>query len=248
MTLPIIETPKYDLTLPVSGKKIKYRPFLVKEQKVLLQAIEMGGEDQLANAIEDIAMACTFDQVKIHDLPFADVEYLILNIRKKSVGEIVELSYKCSQSIMKKDDNGNEYEGACNTKFTIPLNLNDVSVSKEELPTQIMLSESVGITLKQITYDTIKVVRNEKNKVDIGYKLILSSIDKIFDADQVYSGNDFDAEELIEFIDSLNTEQFEKIQNAVSKIPVLEHNISITCPKCGHKEEVKLSGINDFLD
>jgi hypothetical protein len=239
MTLPIIEVPKYELKLPVSEKKIHFRPFLVKEQKVLLQAMEMGDESQVAIVMEDLATACTFDKVDIHSLPYADVEYIILNIRKKSVSENVDLSYRCANNI-----DGEK----CGNKILYQLNLDEVNVTiPEGKATQVMLTDEIGIKLKDLSYDDIKKARELNTAVEQGYSLIMSSIESVFDTQQVYTKNDFDEKELIEFLDNLGPEMLEKIEQSVSNIPVIEKIIKLKCNKCGNEEEITLRGLDDFL-
>jgi hypothetical protein len=230
--LPKIETPKLDLELPVTGKKIKFRPFLVKEQKVLLQALEMGDDEQLNNAIEDIARSCTFGEINIDELPLADVEFLILNLRAKSVGESVELSFKCNE---------------CGVKNPVDLQLSTVTVVKEQMDEKIMINDDVGVLMKIATYKDIKEASEEKMDIDKGYKLILASIDKVFDKNQIYSRNDFTEVDLYEFLESLPTEAFNKIEDYVGNQPQLKKDINIKCISCGAESEVKLEGLSDFL-
>lgn len=233
--LPKIETPRHKIKLPVSGLEVDFRPFLVKEQKVLLQAIEMGDDAQLNNAMDDIARACTFEKVDIDALPMADIEYLILNLRAKSVSESIELKHTCPKC--KKI-----------TPFTLSLASIEVANTKKTEEGTIKFSmDGVGVIMKPVSYGMIKEAALEPSDLDRGYKLIFSSIDKVFDAEQVYTKNDFSDDELFEFLESLPTEDFKKIENYVAEQPKLKKDITIKCSSCGHEHTSTLEGLSDFL-
>lgn len=231
--LPTIDIPKHSILLPVSKKKIEFRPFLVKEQKVLLQAIELGDEEQLTAAIEDIASACTFGKVDILKLPLADVEYLILQLRAKSVGETVELVTAC---------------GSCGKKG-LPFNLilTDVFVDGTATDNRIMITDDVGVLMRDISYGDIKIASDMKNELDRGYKVILSSIESVFDKMQVYTRTDFTDADLFEWLDGASNTAFEKIEEYVANIPQIKSEVILTCPECGERVHVKLEGLEDFL-
>ena len=229
--LPKIETPKHELTLPVSGKKISFRPFLVKEQKVLLQSIEMGDEEQTQNAIKDIAEACTYNKFDIDELAVADVEYLVINLRRKSIGETIEATYKCNN---------------CGTKFPVQIDLSNIEVTEFDRDNRIMLTDDIGVVMKPITYRAIKKAIEQKSDVDKAYSTVLDSIEMVFDKDQTYT--DFTDVELFEFLESISTKAFEKIEKYIESQPTIYKKVDVKCPKCGEEQEIELKGLSDFLE
>lgn len=242
MPLPKIETPKYDTKLPLSGMKVKYRPYLVREHKVLLQAIEMGDSTQVTNAVEDILKACTFGEIDIYDLPVADVEFMVLKIREKSVGEVIDMVYKCNNDV----ENDGKTE-SCNTKIPIQVNVSGVGVEKPEVKEKIMLTETIGVTLHHVKYGAWKEASEHQNQVDREDALILACIDSVFDEDQVYSRNDFTDDELSVFLGGLENTDFEEIREYAKKVPIVSMDIPVGCGKCKYKEVITLRGLKDFL-
>lgn len=234
--LPKIELPKHECTLPVSGIKVEYRPFVVKEQKVLLQAIEMGGnKKQISSAVEDVITSCTFGKINIKELPLSDVEFLVLILRSKSVGENIELTYTCNE---------------CKVKTEFELSLSDVNVDNiNPVDDKIILHEDIGLVMKPLSYGDIDVIMSEsEDNIERGYSVIKASIKSVFDKDQVYSNTDFTQEELTQFLETLPKEYFEKVEEYVSKQPQLTSEKKIKCINCGHETNIKLNGLNDFLE
>ena len=227
--LPTIETPKHTLTLPISGKKIEFRPFLMKEQKVLLQAIEMGDESQLQNAIKDITSACTYNTVEIDKLPIGDVEFLFINLRMKSIGESVELLYKCNK---------------CEAITPLEVKLSDIKI-QELQDDKIILEDSIGVIMQPLTYGMVKKASEEKTDVDKAYRIILDSIKLVFDEDQTYT--DFTDVELFEFLEKLSASNFDKIEKYTESQPTITKKIQVKCRNCGNEQEIELKGLSDFL-
>lgn len=242
MPLPEIKTPKYDTKLPLSGKKVKYRPYLVREHKVLLQAIEMGDSTQVTNAVEDILKACTFEELDIYALPVADVEYMILKIRQKSVGEVIDMVYKCNNTVTEDGK-----DAICNTKIPIQVNLSDVSVSIPESKDKIMLAEDIGVILRHVNYGDWKNASEKENQVDREDALIVACVDTVFDADQTYSRNDFTDQELLNFLGGLENGDFDELRDFAKQVPIVSLDIPVGCGKCKHKEVITLKGLKDFL-
>lgn len=247
MGLPKVETPKYDLTLPISGKTIKYRPFVVREQKILLQANEMSTDPtQMSNAIVDILKSCTFDEVDILELPVADVEMLTLNIRGKSVGESIDLTYRCTEQVPDEETDGQK---TCNTKLNIRLDIPDVTVDNPSKENKIVFNSGIGVVLKELTYGEWMIINNANtDQAETGFNIILASIESVFDEDQIYGRNDFTVEELGDFLNNLTADDFEKIAEQAAKIPTIQKNIDIKCPSCGAEETIVLRGLDDFLE
>lgn len=229
MALPILDTPKYDIKIPSSGKVIEYRPFLVKEEKILLMAQEAEDQTGVIKAIKELVRACTFDKVNPDDLTSYDLEYLFIKIRSKSVGETAEVSIKC------KD---------CDEHVGVTINLDDIVapiVSKD--PVSIMLSDTVGITMRHIRIKDIEKIANSENQT---ISTIIASIHSIFDESSVYATDDTSYEELENFVQSLSRKHIAKIEEFISSSPKVEHTIKFTCSK-GHENEITLSGIQSFF-
>ena len=230
MPLPVLEAPTYNLLVPSTKKKLKYRPFLVKEEKILMIAQEAEDENQILQAVKDIIESCTFGKININNIPMYDIEYIFLKIRSKSVGEVVSFQLKCEE---------------CGEYNKVELNLEDVEVQfpEKEINPNIKLNDSVGITLKPINLSDI---RKSKGKDAISVALI-SSIDTIYDSDNVYSASSCSKKELDQFVDSLSHQHLEKIQEFILNQPTLKHTIEYTCEKCGHKNSYELNGLQSFF-
>jgi hypothetical protein len=237
MALPRIDVPIYELVIPSTDEKIKYRPFLVKEEKVLLIAMESGKSEDMLQSVKDIVNECTFNKLKLGDIPMFDVEYLFLNIRAKSVGEVSKLKVLC-QDDMK-------------TYASIEIDLNEVNVQVDgELHTnKIELSDEMGVIMKYPSIDsfTTNGISNitAANMIDV----IASCIDQVYDkkGEEVYDSKDSTQEELIDFVEQLNTTQFQKVQAFFDTMPKLQHTILVTNPKTKIENEVTLTGLNDFF-
>jgi len=236
MALPTINTPTYELEIPSTDEKIKYRPFLVKEEKILLLAMESGKQTDVINAIKQIVTACTFGKLKIGTMPMFDVEYLFLNIRAKSVGEISELQ------LVAPDDK--------ETTVNVSVDLNDIKVQVQDNHTnKVELTDEMGIYM---TYPTVNGFANSgatevtaENMLDV----IVSCISQIYDkkGEEIFEAKDSTKKELIEFIEQLNSQQFKDIQNFFDTMPKLKHTIKIKNPKTNVESEVVLSGLSDFF-
>ena len=230
MPLPVLEVPKYSLVVPSTKKKLQYRPFLVKEEKILMIAQESENENQILQAVKEIITSCTFSKIDVNKIPMYDLEYIFLKIRSKSVGEFVSFQLKCSES--------GEYN-------QVELNLEEVEVQfpSEQIDPNIKLTDSVGITLKPIN---LSDVTKSKGKDAISAALI-ASIDSIYDSDNVYSASTCSKKELETFVDSLSHQHLEKIQEFILNQPTLKHTIEYTCEKCGHKNSYELNGLQSFF-
>ncbi len=242
MKLPKIVVPRFDITLPITGTKVSARPFLVGEQKVILQAKELGDIVQLNNAIDDVLKTCTFDKVDVDSLPLGDVEYMILQIRAKSVDEIVRMSFKCTNIV--DDENGNKT--FCDNTLPCLIPLVDVTIGADTRDTKIMLSDNVGVIMKAMSYgDYKKAVEMHEDNID--QHILLSSIDAVFDEDEMHSREDITDEELSEFLNSIYANDFRNIDDFISEVPTLSHTVDLKCKKCGHEEKVEFKGLTDFL-
>lgn len=238
MSLPTLDTPKYDLVVPSTGQKLKFRPFVVREQKIMLQAMEMGDKDQLNNAVEDIIKSCTFGEFDVDNSPVYDVEYVLLNIRAKSSGEVVDMFYRCNNIV---EDN------KCGSKIPVQIPLSDVQVVKPDgHSNKIMLANNVGLTMRDLPYGVYKTSTG-KSVSEVGIEMISHCVENVFDAENVHSRKDFTQQELETFLEGLTNEQFDEIEKFMDTMPRLEMKLPMTCPSCGAQDTVTLSGLDDFL-
>ena len=238
MPLPKIATPTYELELPSTGKSIKYRPFLVKEEKVLVIALESEDTKQITNAIKAVLKNCVLTKgVKVETLPTFDIEYLFLNIRGKSVGEELEVNIVCP-------DDGE-------TNVPIFINLDDIQVEKDDDHTnQIKLDDDLMMEMKYPSLE--QFIKNnfdfqEGNQMDQSFELIATCIDKIYNEDEVWATADCTKKEVKEFLESMNSSQFKEIEKFFESMPKLKHTIEVTNPKTKVKSEVVLEGLASFF-
>jgi hypothetical protein len=246
--LPQIETPKYKLDLPSTGKTVEYRPFLVKEEKILLLAIESmkdkGNEDAISDATFQIIKNCTFNKIKPHQLPNFDIDYLFLNIRSRSRGEDINSSFICQNDV-----EGGEEGEVCGTSNDVHVNINDIAVEfPEEDNSKVMITEDVGIQFKYLSSGDLKKYGTEKSETDKMFKIIVDSIDYIFDEEKVYKGSETTKKELMNFIEALDESKFEVIRKFFDEQPTLKHTIKYECSKCGYKEDIVIEGLEAFFD
>ena len=236
MALPKLTTPTYELEVPSTDEKISYRPFLVKEEKILLMAMESGKNEDITSAVKQIVSECTFNKMKVANMPIFDIEYIFLQIRAKSVGEVSKLRLLCP------DDK--------KTYADVEVNLLDVKVQVEEGHTnKIELDNEMGIIMTYPTIDTfakndIQVVTSA-NMLDVVGTCILQIYEK--GGEKVYEAKDQTKKELTEFIESLQTKHFQKLQSFFNSMPKLKHTIKLKNPKTKKESEVTLNGLNDFF-
>ncbi len=244
MPLPKIETPKYELTIPSTGKVVKYRPFLVKEEKILLIAMESEDETQMMGAVEEIITNCIFDpDIDVKKLAIFDIEYIFLQLRLKSKGEEINLTFDCEK---------------CTKQIPVTLNLMDVDVIKTEGHTNnIKLSNNIGVIMKYPSMNLNKTLNNNKTDVDKIFQSLIFCLESIYDEETVYDVKDQTEEEIMEFVESLPEKEFEKIQHFFSTLPVLKHDIELECTAttgkgkkkttCDYKETKTLEGLQSFF-
>ncbi len=235
MPLPKLVAPTYELELPSTGQKIKYRPFLVKEEKILLLAMESEDEKQMINAVQVILKNCIQTKLKVDDLSIFDIEYLFLNIRAKSVGEEIELNITCP-------DDGE-------TMVPVTINVEDIQVQKSDEHEKIItLNDSISIVMKYPSMEMF-VQNNLSGNVkpeDI-FEIASSCIEQVVDGEEVYEVKSFSKKEINEFLDSLDTNQFMKIQKFFETMPKLSHKITVTNPNTKKENEVVIEGLASFF-
>ena len=237
MALPVLTIPTYELEVPSTDEKIKYRPFLVKEEKILLIALESGENKDIVQAVTTIVDECTFNKLKLGTMPMFDVEYIFLQIRAKSVGEISDLNLLCP-------DDGETYAKA-------EVDLTEVLVQvDEEHNSKVELTDEMGMIMKYPNIDSTIDIGitdiNASNMLDV----ISTCIEQIYDkgGEEVHMAVDSTKKELTEFIEQLNTEQFRKVQKFFDTMPKLSYTVEIENPKTKVKSEVTLNGLNDFFE
>ena len=239
MAIPIQAAPTYLLELPSNGREIKYRPFLVKEQKVLTIAKESEDARQQMRSIRDMLVAVTQEfpenkDLNIDDLPMYDIEYLFINIRKVSVGETVELSLKCR-------------EEDCNGTGKVSINLEDIHVSEEdERDSTVMINDEVGVILRDPKFGDMKKFSNVDD-VEQPVEVLKNSIVTIFDAENTYEADDISNKDLSDFVDSLTFPQLEMLGGYFDKMPKLSHEVDYTCNTCGKEQGTILQGLSSFF-
>ena len=236
MALPKLTTPTYELEIPSTDEKIKYRPFLVKEEKILMMAMETKNESDIVQAVKDIVTECTFNKVNLDIMPMFDVEYIFLNIRAKSVGEVSKLKLLCP------DDK--------KTYADYELDLNEVKVQVgDDHTNKIELTEDMGLIMKYPTIDSFSETGirdiNPSNMLDVISTCILQIYEK--KGEKTYDPKDQTKKELTEFIEQLNTKQFKDVQKFFETMPKLKHEITVKNPKTKKENKVTLTGLNDFF-
>jgi hypothetical protein len=239
MPLPKINTPTYELELPSNGKKIKYRPFLVREEKILIMALESEDMKQISNAIKIVISDCILTRgIKINDLSTFDIEYIFLNVRAKSVGESVEVNVTCP-------DDGE-------TQVQVEIDIDSIRVQKNPKHTNIIkLDDDLSLKMKypslnQFVESNFETSNNDSD-VDKSLDVIVSCIDMIYNEEESWSASDSTKKELQEFVDQMNTKQFKEIEKFFETMPKLSHIIEVTNPNTKVKSEVVLEGLASFF-
>ena len=238
MPLPKISTPTYELELPSTGKTIKFRPFLVKEEKLLVLALESDDSKEITNAIKAVLKDCIQTRgVKVDTLPTFDIEYLFLNIRGKSVGEDIEVSVLCP-------DDGETYA-------EVQISIDDIKVTRDKNhSTQIKIDDNLLMEMKYPSLDQFVKSNFEfsnDNQVDQSFELIASCIDKVYSADEAWTTDDFTKKEVTEFLEQMNSAQFKEIESFFSTMPKLSHEVQVVNPKTKKKSKVTLEGLASFF-
>ena len=236
MSLPKINTPEYTLVIPSTDEEIKYRPFLVKEEKILLVAQETGTDKATYEAIRTIINSCTLNHIDVDKLPLFDMEYIFLNIRAKSVGEVAKLKVKCP------DDEKTEVE--------VEVDLTKIKVEMDEKhDARIKLTDDIGVLMAYPSFGTISQQSDIKDGSDTEqlFDMISGCIYQIWHGEETYDAMDYSDKDLKEFLDSLNHEQFEKLQNFFETMPSLKQDIEVTNPKTNVTSTLTLQGLNSFF-
>lgn len=233
MALPKLVSAKYSLEIPSTKELIEYRPYLVKEEKILMMAFETKDQSQMISALRDTIAGCTEGKVKVDNLTIFDLEYIFLKLRSKSVGETSTLGIKCSE---------------CSKTSQVEVNLNEVEVLGEiKSSAQIALTDTVGIVVKYPTVKGLYRQLQKNDETDSAMSAVISSIESIYDAENVYPAENETEESLLEFVDSLTSDQFKKLTSFFDDMPKLKHKVSFKCQSCKIPNDIDIEGLQNFF-
>mgnify|MGYP003129460106 FL=1 len=240
MPLPTIETPTYELKVPSSGKKIKYRPFLVKEEKILIIALESKDQNEITNAVKDVLKKCILTRgVKVDDFPTFDIEYIFLNIRAKSIGEDIKMTVTCP-------DDGE-------TQVPVTVYVDEIKVIRPEgHETDIVIDDKLTLRMKypslnQFVENNFEVDDDPKTLVNKTFKVVADCIDTVFTEEDAWEAKDYSSDERIKFVEQLNSKQYKKVENFFATMPKLSHTIEVINPNTKKKNSIVMEGLADFF-
>ena len=238
MPLPKITTAEYELKLPSNGKTVKYRPFLVREEKILILSLESQDQKEITNAVKQVLKECVITKgIKIEDLPSFDIEYLFLNIRGKSVGETIDLVVTCGD------------DGV--TEVAITVNIDDIQVKKsDDHSTDIELADGYSVRMKYPSISQFVETNfqdESKDQVEKSFNIVANSIDMVYNEEEMFSAAECTKKELKEWVESLTSEQFQKIEGFFNTMPKLQHTLKVKNPKTKKENTVVLEGLTDFF-
>ena len=242
--LPKIDVPVFSINLISTGKEVKFRPFTVKEEKLFLMANESSDLKTIIDTTKQVLNNCIISEVDIDKLPVFDIEYLFLNIRARSVSEVINLNYKCNNDIKNEKEEGTH---KCGHTVKIDVNILDVKPKNDnKQETKIQITDKVGIVMKYPNFDTVQKYGNG-NQADIIMKLTADCIEYIYDDDQIYYAKDTPEEELIDFIEGMQSKDLEKIKNFFDNMPKISKELDFKCGKCGYEEKITVEGLESFF-
>ena len=240
MPLPTIETPTYELKLPSTGKKVKYRPFLVKEEKILIICLESKDQDEITNAVKDVLKKCILTRgIKVDDLPTFDIEYLFLNIRAKSIGEDIKMTVTCP-------DDGT-------TQVPVTVYVDEIEVIKpKDHETDIVLDDKLTLRMKypslsQFVENNFEVNDDPQTMVNKTFKVVADCMDTVFTQEDAWEAKDYTPDERLKFIEQLNSKQYKEVEKFFATMPKLSHTIEVINPNTKQKNSVVLEGLADFF-
>ena len=241
--LPKLDVPIYSVKLVSTGKEVRIRPFLVKEQKLFLMAAESEDSKETINTIKQVLRNCILDDVDVDTLPTFDLEYLFMNLRARSVEEVVQLKYKCNNTV--KNDKGEDT--VCNGSVEFEVNLLEIEPTKHsEHENKFMLTDKIGICLRYPTFEMVqKYEQMEENEIMVN--ILIDCIDYLYDDEQVYYAKDSSRKELEEFVDSMQQKDLEKIKIFFDTMPELKKDVHFHCPKCKYEEDITIRGMQNFF-
>lgn len=242
--LPKIDVPVFSINLISNGKEVKFRPFTVKEEKLFLMANESKDLKTIIDTTKQVLNNCIISEIDVDRLPVFDIEYLFLNIRARSVNEIINLNYKCNNDIKNEED---EDTHKCGHVAQFDLNILDIKPkSDNKVESRIQITDKVGMVMRYPNFNTIKKYDGE-NETAVILKLTADCIEYIYDGDQIYYAKDTSEEELIEFIESMQSKDLEKVKEFFDNMPKISKDLDFKCKKCGYEEKIIVEGLESFF-
>lgn len=232
MGLPSLATPKFNTKIPSTGQEIEYRPFLVKEEKVLMMAMEGGDSKEIARATKNIIKSCVLTDIDVDKLTTYDFEFLFLRLRAKSVGETIELK------VTHSDD-----ENPCKAPTDVVIDIDDINVTEQTTDNKIMLTDDIGVMMRYPGMDDFEGITTDDT--DKMFDMIANCVEYVFDKENVF--NEFTEQEMKDWVEGLSQSQFSKISDFFSDIPKLQYEIEWTCNECGKKDKITLEGLQSFF-
>jgi len=236
MALPLLNVAKYDLKLPSSGEKIQYRPFLVKEEKVLLQAMEGQDEKEILQALKDILTQCVYtENFNVNNIAMVDLEYVFLKMRSKAVGDTSNIAFK-------------HKPGECDEVIKIEIDLSKIEVTKNKNQSDLVdITDEIKVRMRAPSVKMLSNIDGGKNQIDVAFNTIRDCITEIYSNEDLFSVQDHTTAEIDDFINSLSSVQFAKLRDFFDNLPTLKHDIKYTCPKCNETETHTLQGVSSFF-
>jgi hypothetical protein len=236
--LPKLDTPIYDLELPISKQKVKFRPFLVREQKILMMAQNSDDSDFVNDNVKQIIKNCCITEVDVDKFSQIDVEYFFINLRARSIGEIVAARYRCNNQVG---------ENICNNLMEVPINLLDVNVDFKENSDIIKLNDSIGLKMGYPDIKALSKIDSDKDILSVTLDIIYNCMDYIFDEDNLYYKSETPKQEVLDFLEQLSVDQFKQIENYFNNLPTLKEELDVKCNKCGFQHKITITGLENFL-
>jgi hypothetical protein len=240
MTLPKIDVPTYDVTLPSTGKEIKIRPFLVKEEKLLLMAVESKDNENIIKTTKQVINNCIVSgNIDLDKIPFFDVDYLFIALRAKSVGEKIEVNYKCNRVIDTQ---------LCNGVFNVDVDISKCAIDKkDDISDIIQLGGKMSVKMKYPSYGIMKLIMGNESIMEKKIRIIMSCVERIVNGEKVYTSKDFSKEELKAFIEGLTQEQYKKLEEFIDNFPNFYIQANGVCNKCGFDHQVRYTDFTRFF-
>lgn len=240
MNLPTLVLPEYELKLPSTGKEIKVRPFIVKEEKLLLMALESGNEKDIIDTTRQVVSNCILTEgIKIDALPFFDVDYLFIALRAKSIGESIDATFTCNNILE---------AGPCESSFSAKIDISNIGVNIPDIPKDIKLPGNILVRMKYPNYATMKMILDSDHVINKKINIIAGSIDLIQDKTGVFRPKDLKTKELKDFLEGMTKEQFKKLENFVDNFPTFYVKVNAKCPGCGFDHEIQYREFTSFFD
>jgi hypothetical protein len=241
MSLPKIDLPIYEVPLPSSGKTVRIRPFVVKEEKLLLIAAESKDENEIITVTKQVINNCLIDgDVDVEKLPFFDVDFLFIALRAKSIGEAVEMRFVCNNVI--------EEDVVCDHSFNANIDISTATFTKDEtISANIALNDRIAVKMKYPSYGVLRAISDEDGTMERKIKIMMNSIDFITEGEEVHSSKDYSKDEMRSFIENLTEEQFQKLEKFVANFPSFAVNLDAECGKCKYVHRIEYTDFASFF-